>query len=46
MDQATNQETTKEFFVTVPYIQRLSEEFRRIFKDAKFPNNLQRMQYT
>ena len=34
MDQATNQETTKESFVTVPYIQRLSEEFRRIFKDT------------
>ena len=35
MHQATNQETTKESFVTVPYIQGLSEEFRRIFKDTK-----------
>ena len=35
VDQATNQETTKESFVTVPYIQGLSEEFRRIFKDTK-----------
>ena len=35
MDQATNQETTKESFVTVPYIQGLSEEFRSIFKDTK-----------
>ena len=35
MDQATNQETTKESFVTVPYIQGLNEEFRRIFKDTK-----------
>ena len=36
MDQATNQETTKESFVTVPYIQGLSEEFRRIFKKSKY----------
>ena len=35
MDQATNQKTTKESFVTVPYIQGLSEAFRRIFKDTK-----------
>ena len=35
MHQATNQETTKEFFVTVSYIQGLSEEFRRIFQDTK-----------
>ena len=35
MDQATNQETTKKSFVTVPYILGLSEEFRRIFKDTK-----------
>ena len=35
VDQASNQETTKEFFVTVPYIQGLSEEFRRIFYDNK-----------
>ena len=33
MEQTTNQETTKESFVTVPYIQELSEKFRRIFKD-------------
>ena len=37
MDQYTNQETTKESFVTVPYIQGLSKEFRRIFKDTKVP---------
>ena len=36
MDQATNQETTKDSFVTVPYIQGLSKEFGRIFKDTKF----------
>ena len=35
MDQATSQETTKESFVTVPYILGLSEEFSRIFKDTK-----------
>ena len=35
MGQATNQETTKESFVTVPYIQGMSEEFRRIFKDTE-----------
>ena len=35
MDQATNQETTKGSFVTVPYSQGLSKEFRRIFKDTK-----------
>ena len=32
MDQASNQEDS---FVTVPYIQGLSEESRRIFKDTK-----------
>ena len=36
LDQATDQETTKESFVTGPYIQGLSEEFRRIFKATKF----------
>ena len=35
MAQATNQETTKDSSVTAPYIQRLSKEFRRIFKDTK-----------
>ena len=35
MDQASIQETTKEAFVSVPYIQGLSEEFTRIFKDTK-----------
>ena len=35
MDQAPTQETTKEAFVLVPYIQGLSEEFRRIFKETK-----------
>ena len=35
MDQTSNQETIKESFVTAPYIQGLSEEFRRIFKDTK-----------
>ena len=35
MYQPINQETTKESFVTVPYIQGLSEEFRRILKDTK-----------
>ena len=35
IDQVTNQETTKESTVTVPYIQELSEEFRRIFKDTQ-----------
>ena len=35
MNQATNQETTKESFVTVPFIQGLSEEFRRILRDTK-----------
>ena len=34
-DQAPTQETTKKAFVSVPYFQRLSEEFRRIFKDTK-----------
>ena len=35
MDQASTQETTKVVFVSVPYIQGLSEEFRRIFQDSK-----------
>ena len=35
MDQTPNQETTKESFVTVPYIQGLSEEFRKLFKVTK-----------
>ena len=35
MDQATNQETTMGSFVTVPYIQGLSKEFRRILKDTE-----------
>ena len=35
MDQATNQETTMESFVTDPYIQGLSKESRRIFKENK-----------
>ena len=35
MDQTTNQETTKESYVRVPYIQGLSEEFRRTLKDTK-----------
>ena len=35
MDQAPTQETTEGAFVSVPYIQGLSEEFRRIFKDTK-----------
>ena len=35
MDQTTNHKTAKESFVTVTYIQGLSEEFRRIFKDNK-----------
>ena len=35
MNQATNQETTKESFVMVPYIQGISEEFRRTLKDTK-----------
>ena len=34
MDQATNQETTQESFVTVPYMQGLKEELRRVFKDT------------
>ena len=34
MKQATNQDISKESFVTVPYIQGLSEEFRRIIKDT------------
>ena len=35
MDQAPTQETTKEAFVSVPYFQGQSKEFRRIFKDTK-----------
>ena len=35
MEEATNQETTKESFVTVPYIQELSKEFRKMFRDTK-----------
>ena len=35
MDQAPTQETTREAFVSVTYNQRVSEEFRRIFKDTK-----------
>ena len=35
IDKTTNQETTKDSFVAVPYIQGLSMEFRRIFKDPK-----------
>ena len=35
VDQTTIQVTTKELFISVPYIPGLSEEFRRIFKDAK-----------
>ena len=35
MDQDHSQKTTKEAFVSVPYIQGLSEEFRRIFQDTK-----------
>ena len=35
IDQGMNQKTTKESFVTVPYIQRLRKEFRRIFKDTE-----------
>ena len=34
MDQPTNQVTTKESFVTVPYIQGLSKKFWGIFKDT------------
>ena len=33
--QAPTQETTKDVFISVPYFQGLSEEFRRIFKDTK-----------
>ena len=36
MDHIPTQETTKEAFVSVPYIQELNEEFRRTFKDTKF----------
>ena len=35
VDQTTIQVTTKELFISVPYIPGLSEEFRRIFKDTK-----------
>ena len=34
-DQAPTQETPKEAFISVPYFQGLSEEFRRILKDTK-----------
>ena len=35
MAPASIQENKKEAFVSVPYIQELSKEFRRIFKDTK-----------
>ena len=35
MDQSSTHETTKEAFLSVPYIQGLSKEFRRIFKDTE-----------
>ena len=35
MDHISTQETTREAFVPIQYIQGLSKEFRRIFKDTK-----------
>ena len=35
MDHTSTQKTTKEAFVSAPYIQGLSEEFGGIFKDTK-----------
>ena len=35
VDQLTIQEITKEVFISVPYIPRFSEEFRRSLKDTK-----------
>ena len=34
-DQPTSQDTTKEVFISIPYIPGLNEEFRRIFMGTK-----------